>query len=319
MKRVSIIFILLTIFTLMSYAKVASLETASPKEDADSTKVWKTGGVMSLNFSQVSMTNWAAGGENSLAFGSFGSFFANYKKGKTSFENTLDLAYGIQKQGDDKLIKTDDKIDLASKYGREIKKGLYYSALINFKTQMASGYKYPNDSVEISNFLAPLYILGSLGLDYKPCEHFSLFFSPLTAKITIVNDQDLANAGAFGVDKAELNDLGEVIKKGKKSRQEFGGYLKMQMKKDLFENVGLQTKIDIFSNYIDNPQNLDISWEVLISMKVNKFISASISTHLLYDDDVDIAVDTNDDGITDKKGPRTQFKEVLGIGLSYKF
>jgi hypothetical protein len=75
----------------------------------------------------------------------------------------------------------------------------------------------------------------------------------------------------------------------------------------------------LFSDYLENPQNIDASWEVLISMKVNKYISTTLSTHLLYDDDIDIAVDTNNDGITDRFVPRTQFKEVLGVGFSYKF
>ena len=85
------------------------------------------------------------------------------------------------------------------------------------------------------------------------------------------------------------------------------------------ENVVFQTKLDLFSNYLNKPQNIDVSWETLLSMKVNKFISATLSTHLLYDDDIKIAVDTDDDGVTDKTGPRIQFKEVLAVGFSLIF
>jgi hypothetical protein len=102
-------------------------------------------------------------------------------------------------------------------------------------------------------------------------------------------------------------------------RYEFGGYVRLFFKKDLMKNVNLQTKLDLFSNYLHNPQNIDINWEVLISMKVNKYITATINTQLLYDDDVMIAVDENGDGTPDSSGPRTQFKEVIGVGFSYKF
>ena len=85
------------------------------------------------------------------------------------------------------------------------------------------------------------------------------------------------------------------------------------------ENITILTKLDLFSNYMDNPQNIDVGWETLLTMKVNKYISATLTTHLIYDDDIDIAVDTDNDGITDETGPRTQFKEVLGIGFTYNF
>nr|MBP9083784.1 DUF3078 domain-containing protein [Bacteroidia bacterium] len=90
-------------------------------------------------------------------------------------------------------------------------------------------------------------------------------------------------------------------------------------KKDIIENVNLQTKLELFSNYLEDPQNIDVNWEVLISMKVNKYITATLATQLIYDDNTIIAVDNNSDGIIDEAGPRTQFKEVLGVGFSYKF
>ncbi len=88
---------------------------------------------------------------------------------------------------------------------------------------------------------------------------------------------------------------------------------------NVMENITLQTKLELFSNYLETPQNIDINWETLISMKVNKLISATLSTHLIYDDDIEITIDKNDDGIIDERGPRIQFKEVLGVGFSYKF
>jgi hypothetical protein len=267
----------------------------------DSVKTWKTGGNTGLSFTQTSLTNWAAGGENSLSTNAYLSVFANWARGKGAWDNTLDLAYGLLKQGDQDVRKSNDKIDLASKYGYKASDKWFYTALLNFKSQFTDGYKYPDDSTVISTFLAPGYVTASLGMDYKPNDKFSAFISPLTSKFTIVNDQTLADAGAYGVDP------------GEKLRSEFGGFVKVAYKTDLMENINLTTKADFFSNYLHNPQNIDVNWEVLIAMKVNKYITANLSTQLLYDDDINIV---DKDG---KVGPRTQFKEIFGVGFAYKF
>jgi len=290
------------------------------QEKADTTKIWSTGGVLSTTFSQVSLTNWSEGGQNSISGNALVNLFANYKKDRSAWDNTLDLAYGMAKQGEEGVIKSDDKIDFASKYGYKASKKWYYTAMISFKSQFADGYDYPNDSVVISRLMAPGYIIGSIGMDYKPNDNFTVFVSPVTGKITIVNDETLADAGAFGVEPAEIDTAtGNITTHGKKMRTEFGGYLKVMFKKKIMKNVDIQTKLDLFSNYMENPQNIDVNWEVLISMKINKYLSANIMTHLKYDDDVDIAVDEDGDGEPEKFGPRTQFKEVFGVGFSYKF
>jgi hypothetical protein len=293
--------------------------TPSAPAAVKDTSYWTKGGLVSFNFSQVALSNWAGGGQSSVALNSFLNIFAKYKKGIHSWDNTLDLGYGIFQQGDDAFRKSDDKIDFTSKYGRQASKVWYYSALVNFKSQFAPGFNFPNDSIEISNFLAPAYVLASIGMDYKPSKSFSLYLSPATGKFTIVNDGTLADAGAFGVEGAEYDTAGVKIKSGKQFRAEIGGYLKAQFNKDIMENINFQTKLELFSNYSENPQNIDVNWETILAMKVNKFITANVSATLVYDDDIDIAIDNNDDGIVDKTGPRTQFKEVLSVGLSFKF
>ncbi len=236
------------------------------------------------------------------------------------WSNSLDIGYGINKQGkDEDFKKTDDKIDFLSKYGRNAAKRLYYAALLNFKTQMTAGYNYPNDSAKISALFAPAYILGSLGMDYKPKDDFSAYISPITSKITIVADKDLANQGAFGVNPAKYDEFNVLVSEGEKVRFELGGYLRMEYRKVLMENITLLTKLDLFRNYLDNPQNIDVSWETLITMKVNKYISATLNTHLIYDYDIKFDIDTDGDGTYDDIESRPQFKEVLGIGFSYKF
>jgi hypothetical protein len=302
-------------------AQTIDIEESLKKQIPDTIKDgWKTGGVISLNLTQVSLTNWSSGGENSVSVNGILSLSANYKKGNSTWDNSLDLGYGFLKSGNSTSKKTDDKIDFTSKYGRKASTHWYYAGLINFKSQMTVGYNYPNDSTEISNFLAPAYILGAIGMDYKPSKIFTLFISPITTKITIVNDQSLADAGAYGVEAAIVDTLGKVITKGKTIRSEYGGYLRAILKKDIMKNVNLNTKLELFSNYSEGePENIDVNWEVLIAMKVNKFISATISTQLIYDDDINVSIDNNNDGIIDEVGPRVQFKEVLGIGLTVKF
>lgn len=319
MKKV-ILGLIVLLATQNFHAQTTEAEKTLKKQHADTIPDgWKTGGVFSLNFTQVSLTNWAAGGNNSVSLNAITSLFANYKKGNSTWDNTLDLGYGLLKQGDEGVRKTDDKIDFMSKYGQKAFNNWYYAGLINFKSQMAPGYNYPDDSTIISKFLAPGYFLGAIGMDFKPSSVFTLFISPITSKITIVNDKTLADAGAYGVEAAVYDDAGLLVSEGKKIRSEYGGYLRAALNKKVMENINLQSRLELFSNYTENPDNIDVNWEVLIALKVNKFVSATISTQLIYDDDVDIAVDRDGDDIIDGVGPRTQFKEVLGIGLTYKF
>lgn len=282
---------------------------------------WKKGGMIGADFSQASYTNWAAGGINSLSGVGLLNLFTNYKSEKTNWDNSLDLAYGLVKIGTSAIRKSEDKIEFTSKFGQYAFKNWYYSALLNFKSQFDVGYNYPDDSTVVSHFMAPAYALGALGLDYKSKDKsLSFFVSPVTGKITFVNNQRLADAGAFGVQAAEYDTAGVKIKDGKMSRSEFGGYLKMTFKKDIFKNVNFQTKLELFTNYLDHPENVDVNWETILTMKVNKFLSCTVNTQLIYDHDIPVPVERKANGLTiPGTGPRLQFKEVLAVGLAYKF
>lgn len=268
------------------------------EEKADSIKSWNFGGLASFNFSQVSLTNWSAGGKSSSSGVALFNVFGNYKKDKIYWENSLDLGYGLLKEQDNAAVKSNDKIDFNSKLGLAKTEKLYYSFLANFRTQFAPGYKYPNTVDAISRFLAPAYLTLSAGIDYKPSKQLSFLLSPLTGKTTFVSDADLSESGAFGVDP------------GKKIRSEFGAFIKMELKTDVMKNVSLHSKLDLFSNYFHNPDNIDVNWDVLINMKVNDYLSANLITNLIYDDDIKVAPDS---------GPRVQFKEMFGVGLNLKF
>jgi len=302
--------------------KINKLEVAKDSIiAADTMRYWKKGGIGGINFAQSSFTNWAAGGENALSATALLSVYANYKKDKTTWDNTLDLAYGMIQSGKAPLRKNEDKIDFSSKYGRHIKESKwYYSALVNFKSQFDAGYNFPNDSTVISRFLSPGYVLGAIGFDYKPKDYLSFFISPVTSKTTIVADAKLADAGAYGVAKAEYDTAGVKIKDGQMVRSEFGGYLRFTFKKDIFKNVNFATKLELFSNYLNNPQNIDVNWENIVGLKINKYLSASISTNMIYDHDIPVTVTEDVNGLpVTRTGPRLQFKQVLAVGFSYKF
>jgi hypothetical protein len=310
----------LVILLAASVSKISGQVTDAEKtlrtQRTDTVKGWKKGGVIAINVAQTSLTNWAAGGQNSVAVNGIFSAFANYKKNKSAWDNTLDIGYGILKQGKDAgYRKTDDKFDMLSKYGQEAFKNVYYAILFNFKTQMAPGYNYPDAENKISDLFSPAYLLLALGMDYKPNAYFSAFIAPVTARVTFVRDKALSDAGAFGVEP------------GKKSKTEVGGYFraiysKNDFKSEFLKNVSFTTKIDLFSNYAEKPQNIVVNWETLIALKVNKFISANITAQLIYDDKIKVPFDKNGNGTIETGevvGSKVQFKEILGVGFSYNF
>lgn len=327
-KNLTLLTLFIIVLPFFAYCQEDELKksTENLKEvvKKDTTDGWKKGGAGNIGFSQVTLTNWAAGGQNTISVLNTLNLFANYKKGKSTFDNTLDIAFGIVKQGEDKFRKNDDRFEFNSKFGRKAFNKFYYAGLLNFRTQFAPGFNLPNDSVIISDLLAPAYLTIALGLDYKPNNKFTAFLSPVTGKITFVNNPTLANAGAFGVEPARRDDIGNMITPGKKVRYEFGGYFRMIYKTDLGKsdfgkNATFQTRLDLFSNYLNNPQNIDVNWETNLLIKVGKYIVLNFATLLIYDHDIMIGIDTNGDKTPDKSGPRTQFRQIFALGFSYKF
>jgi hypothetical protein len=293
------------------FSQTTEAEEDLKKKNNDTIYGWKHGGMVNLTFTQVSFTNWAAGGQNSIAGNGFVNLFLDHITEKTSWENNLDLGYGLLKQGKEsdgaKWMKTEDKIDFTSKYGQEAAKNLYYAGLLNFKSQFSQGYNYPNDSVAISNLLAPGYVLAALGVDYKPIKGLSVFFAPVTSKMTIVSDTSFSVA--YGLET------------GEKFRAELGGYLKVMYKKEVKEKYSFSTRLELFANYLEGdvgyPKKIDVLWENVLGIKISKYITANLTTTLLWDQDTKQEWTDRNDVV--HNGATTQFKEVFGIGFSYKF
>lgn len=288
-------------------------DKANPSDTA-----WKVGGNFGLQFTQASYSNWQAGGANSFSGNALFSSFANYDNGgKWKWYNSLILAYGLNFQ-EELTIKTDDRIELESRVDRTISKNWNASALLNFRTQFDEGFEEPGDSNRISTFLAPAYTLLGLGFTYKPNKAFSAFLSPATAKFTLVNDQVLANRGAYGVDAGVFDSLqNRYTTLGSKTRFEIGAYANLNYKQEILKNVTLQSRIDFYMNYLNDDfyNFVDVNGEVILFLKVNDYITANLAVNFIYDDD--ILFDTNGDG--NGNAPRTQFKQVLGVGFAYNF
>jgi len=293
----------------------AQIDTAS-RDTSEPPKSWALKSIFGVNGTQTSFVNWAAGGRNNVSALGFIEATANYQKNALKWQNEFKFALGglryIDSTGKkDGLQKTDDKIDLSSTFGYEFKKTWFYTVTAGFKTQSLNGFSFPNDSVRISTFMAPAYVNLSIGIEFAPKEYFNMYFSPLAGKMTIVNDEVLANAGAFGVEKAIYDTNGLLMTAGKRIRNEFGAYFRVKFQKEIMKNIEMKTRVELFSNYLHNPGNIDVNAENIFAFKVNKWFSASLQWNLQYDDDI---------AIRDSKGntgPRTQFKSVLGLGISY--
>lgn len=263
---------------------------------------WELKGVTGVNLSQTALSNWSAGGENSVA----GNFYLNgslkRKSGNWLWMNTLVLEYGMSKLESDGTKKTNDNIDFSTQLGYSTNNKLFYTAMGSFKTQFYKGYNYPDKTNIISDFMAPAYSNLSLGLEYRPKANYSLYLSPASAKLTFVEDDYLSSIGAFGVDP------------GDKFRAEVGAFFKGRVEQGIMENVSLISTLDLFTAYDKSFGNVDVNWDVLISMKINKYLSATLNMTMKYDDDVK---STNKEG--QMRGPKVQFKEILGVGLAYNF
>lgn len=301
MKKLFIAFSLLA----LTVGQVVAQTDGAPTE----TPSWKISGVSGLNLSQTSLTNWAAGGENSVAWNLYLNASANYKKDSWSWDNALITDFGKTFTTSNKWLKSIDKLNFSTKIGRSLSKHWSVSALGDFLTQFARGYAAENNpniagnkDKYISTILAPGYLTLAVGADYKPNDDFSLLLAPATGKMTFVLDNRLSTAGAFGV------------KPGNKTLAEIGALAVANYKRKLAENINLVTKLTLFTPYNESFGNIDINWDMMIAFKINKFLTTTLTTNLVYDDDIK-TVDLQGN----KRGAKVQFREVLGLGLAYSF
>lgn len=304
-----------------TYTKNVKTDTIKVLEDPDALKYtfnrfkkaqekWFKFNQVTLNMSEVAFSNWSAGGENSVSGIMNAKFRRRYTERTYFWDNDLEFNYGINAQKGREVRKTDDKLSLISSLGYRGNSlsFWYYTARFQFLTQVSNGYNYPNTEKPISKFFAPAYITFGLGAEYAPTNtSFNMFLSPITLKTTAVLDKKLSEAGAFGV------------KKGKKVNTELGFAISGRWDKKLMDNMLLNSSFSFYGDYLKNFGNIDVDWESNLNLKVNNYVQARIGIHLKYDDDVKFYSYKDANGETQNYGARTQFKQILGVGVLYTF
>ncbi len=294
--------------------------TASKAIAADTSKkgLWKIGGVIAINLSQQNSAYWVGANEKfALNVGAAADLYANYAEKKNTWDNTLKMNYAFTHNESQGVRKTSDFIDLYTKYGRDLSKnGKTFLALIgNFRSQFTDGYDYSLDPTRrTSDFFAPATILLTPGLEWRPSKYFSLFASPIGGKWVVVSNDPYSYSypGGLRPDGTQESPISELygVNPQRKVDAQFGAFISAKFDKEILKNVLYTSRLDLFSNYLNNPQNIDIFWTNNLIFKVNKWLVLSYQWNVAYDDDF------VPEGVS---GPRTQFLGTFGIGVATKF
>jgi hypothetical protein len=265
-------------------------------------KKWKSGGNYTLTIGQGTLSNWAAGGDQfSLTVNTILQLYSYYRKGRNSWDNTLDIFFGYINTTSLGSRKNDDRFDLISKYGYSLNKKINLATLFNVRSQFIRGYTYPNNvKTFASSFLSPAYIIFSQGLDFRPNKQISVFFSPITARWVVVTNPVLSARGEYGV-KAGTNSIGQ-----------FGAFGTVTIEKNFNKKVLYKSRLDLFSNYQRKPQNVDLFITNVLTTKIGKNLAFNWNVDLIYDDDVRLFGPR-------KSSPGLQAKSIIGLGLQVKF
>lgn len=278
----------------LSCSFVFAQEKEAPKEG------WHKSGNIILLFNQSAFSDWVTGGENTIA-GNLGvNYDFNYLKGDISWDNKILASYGLTKSKNSEFEKkTDDRFEFNSLIGKKAKGFWYYSAFLNFKTQFTKGYVYGKDvdgkeiRTAYTNFMSPANLTFGPGMLWKKSDNLKFNFAPLTSKVIFVDkDFTLPNDAYFGVEE------------GKSTKYELGFYASGYAKLGLMENVSMENILNLYSNYLEDPQNMDVDYTMNLVMKINSYLSANLTFQTIYDDNAF-------EGF--------QMREVFGVGINYKF
>ncbi|WP_313189171.1 DUF3078 domain-containing protein [Sphingobacterium sp.] len=269
--------------------------------EIDTTKTWTIMGENTFLLNQSSFSNWAAGGVNSLAGNLIFNYDFNYKKDKWNWDNKLIAAYGQTYQKETDWRKNDDRFAINSLLGYQAAEKWYYTFFMNFNTQFANGYEYKGQTRgrKISAPFAPAYLSFGPGMAFKESDNFKINISPASARFVMVGAESLRPD--YGVDPDKF------------SRNEFGAALDAYYKVGLMENITFENILKLYSNYLQDPQNIDVDYLANLNLQVNRFITVNAAVQLVYDDNVNVP---KSDGT---KGPGLQVRQILGAGVTYKF
>ncbi len=297
MKKLALLLILLSTFSTVKAQEtdkeiIERTAKAAERLKEETTDGWKKVGTISFLFNQSAFNNnWSAGGISSYSGNLTINYNFNYKRNNWVLDNKIFGAYGLtQIKGAANAVKSDDRLEFTSIAGRKAGGYWYYSAFLNFKTQMDSGFDALN--IKTSHFLSPAYLQFGPGMLWKKSDNLKFNITPASTRFIFVDKQFTKLGSAYGV------------LQGKDSRVEFGASLAGYYKLNLMENVSMENILNLYSNYLDKPQNVDVDYQMNLIMKVNKYISANLSFQTIYDDNTVQAV---------------QVREVFGLGVNYGF
>ena len=302
------ILLLLTFYGITAFAQDATIKNLQSeatrfvqKDVSDTAKAWVKGGNININGTQGSLKNWAAGGDKfSMAINTNFNYFIFYKKNKINWDNTIDFNFGYLQSTSIGSRKNDDRFDLLSKYGYNFSGKCYLTGLVNLRSQMFDGYSYgETDATFSSTFLSPAYLLVSAGIDYKPSSKVSIFGSPITTRVTIVANKELSKQGLYGVPA------------GKHLTTDIGAFSTINWTQPINKNVSYRGRMDLFSNYRNKPENVDLFLTNSFLFKISKSFTASYNLDLIYDDDVRLF---GNEGTS----PGLQLKSLIGLGFQMK-
>ena len=270
-------------------------------------KPWNLGAEFNLMINQAAYSHWSKGGNSNIQFTTDVKGRANYAHGNIKWNNSCWFIYGVQKNELMDLRKSQDKIEINSALSHKAFKNFDYSTGFNFLTQGFRGYNYPNDSVPVSTFMAPAYLNTNIGLVYTPVKDLKITMSPVSGKFTMILDTVLIDQTKFG------------LKAGQRVRAELGAQVYLEHRTMLFKNISMYNRVILYSNYIYHPEKVDVDWLLNLDLKVNKYISTTIRTNMVYDDDMVIPLYEVRDGVKVKvgEGKRLQFMETLAVGFKY--
>ena len=290
---------------IYSLAVFGWLTASQAQETAkDTVSYWKSKGEISLLFNQSNFSNWTAGGENNLS-GNFGlNYGLEYAKDDYTWDNKLMASYGLVKTKNASFEKkTDDRLEFNSILGKKATGQWSYSAFLNFRTQITTGYVYGKDAngaeirTESTDFLSPGYLTFGPGMLYKKDDNLKINLAPATSKMTFVDDFYTSQTGYvdgsyFGVDA------------NKSMRYELGFYGSLYYKLNIMANVSAENILNLYSNYLEDTQNVDVDYSLNIVMKINRYLSTNLSFQAIYDDNAFRGLQT---------------RQVFGLGVNYGF
>jgi hypothetical protein len=296
MRKLVVMFLLGTTVMFSQEEVVKSVEkVAKILEDTTVVQGWTKKGNFNFLANQSTFTNWLPGGQSNFAIATGINYDFNYKRGVWSWDNKLMVNYGVTKIKGQDLLKSDDRIEFNSLAGRKASGYWYYSMFLNFRSQLTTDLGNPAPGFALpktTSFFSPAYLQVGPGMMWRKRDTFKFNFAPLTSRFVFVMDEVLSNAGAFGVDP------------GKNLRFEFGASLSGYYKFDLWENVSMENILNLYTNYLEDPQNVDLDYQVNIVMKINKYLSTNLAFQAIYDDNA-------------FKGFQT--RQVIGVGVNFGF